>query len=164
MLLAANIGSSAAILAILATLISLIALLALHLLSPELNPAWRMVSEYANSRYSWVLRLVFFTWAFSSFALAYTLTPVAITWPGKFGILFLLLAGVGEAMGGLFDVNHRLHGAAFGIGVPSLAIAAILLSIAARQAGIQIPIWAALMPILSVLLMALSMFSFMSSL
>ena len=164
MLLATHIGSSAATLAILATLISLIALLALHLLSPELDPAWRMVSEYANSRYSWVLKLVFFAWAFSSFALALTLTPVATTWLGIFGILFLFLAGVGEAMGGLFDVNHRLHGVAFGVGVPSLAIAAILLTIAARQAGIQIPIWAASLPILSVLLMVFSMFSFMSSL
>lgn len=164
MLLASNIGSSTAVLAILSTLISLIALLALHLFSPEFNPAWRMVSEYANGRYSWVLKLMFFAWALSNFALAFTLVPVATTWLGILGILFLFLAGVGEAMGGLFDINHRLHGVAFAIGVPSLAIAAILLTIAARQAGIQIPIWAASLPILSVLLMAFSMFSFISSL
>jgi hypothetical protein len=29
-------------------------------------------------------------------------------------------------MGGAFDVNHKLHGAAFAIGVPSLTIAAVV--------------------------------------
>ena len=72
-----------------------------------------MVSEYANSNHRWVLTVVFLTWALGSFALALALLPIGSGWLGVAGLVFLVLAGVGEAMGGLFDVNHRLHGAAW---------------------------------------------------
>jgi hypothetical protein len=151
-------------LAIGATLVSALALVALHFLSPQLHPSWRMVSEYANGNHRWVLTVVFLTWALGSFALALALLPFGNGWIGVAGLLFLVLAGVGEAMGGLFDVNHRLHGAAFAIGVPALPIAAILLTIAARRAGLELPIWVAVLPILSVAVMAVSMALLFSSL
>jgi hypothetical protein len=155
----------AAWLAIGATLLSALALVALHFLSPQLHPSWRMVSEYANGNHRWVLTVVFLTWALGSFALAFALLlPAGNGWIGVAGLLFLVLAGVGEAMGGLFDINHRLHGAAFAIGVPALPIAAILLTIAARHAGLEVPIWAAALPILSVAVMAVSMAMLFSSL
>ena len=154
----------AAWLAIGATVVSALALVALHLLSPELHPSWRMVSEYVNGNHCWVLTVVFLTWALGSFALALALLPIGSGWLGVAGLVFLVLAGVGEAMGGLFDVNHRLHGAAFAIGVPALPIAAILLTIAARQAALEVPIWAAVLPILSVAVMAVSMAMLFSSL
>lgn len=62
-------------LSILASGISLILLAALHILSPELNPAWRMVSEYANGKYAWVLSLFFVFWAISAWALTYAIWP-----------------------------------------------------------------------------------------
>ena len=92
----------------------------LHVLSPEFAPSWRMVSEYANGQYRWLLTLVFSAWALSSFALLAALWPASATTLGKVGLLFLLLAGIGQAMGALFDVNHPLHGAAAMIGIPSL--------------------------------------------
>jgi hypothetical protein len=156
--------SSGAWLAIGATLVSALALVALHVLSPQLQPSWRMVSEYANGNHRWVLTVVFLTWALGSFALAFALLPSVSGWVGAAGLLFLVLAGVGEAMGGLFDINHRLHGAAFAIGAPALPIAAILLTVAARRAGLNVPIWAAVLPILSVAMMALSMAMLFSSL
>jgi Protein of unknown function (DUF998) len=156
--------SSGAWLAIGATLVSALALVALHVLSPQLHPSWRMVSEYANGNHRWVLTVVFLTWALGSFSLAFALLPSVSGWVGAAGLLFLVLAGVGEAMGGLFDINHRLHGAAFAIGVPALPIAAILLTIAARRAGLDVPIWAAVLPILSVAVMAVSMATLFSSL
>jgi hypothetical protein len=156
--------NSAAWFAIGATLVSALALVALHFLSPQLHPSWRMVSEYANGNHRWVLTVVFLTWALGSVALALALLPSVSGWVGAAGLLFLVLAGVGEAMGGLFDINHRLHGAAFAIGAPALPIAAILLTIAARRAGLDMPIWAAVLPILSVAAMALSMAMLFSSL
>jgi hypothetical protein len=155
---------AAAWLAIGATLASALALLALHILSPQFHPSWRMVSEYANGSHRWVLTVVFLTWALGSFALAFALQPSASGWVGVAGLLVLVLAGVGEAMGGLFDVNHRLHGAAFAIGVPALPIAAILLTIAARRVGLGMPVWAAVLPIVSVAAMAVSMAMLFSSL
>jgi hypothetical protein len=156
--------SAAAWLAIGATLVSALALLALHVLSPQFHPSWRMVSEYANGNHRWVLTVVFLTWALGSFALAFALRPSVSGWVGAAGLVFLMLAGAGEAMGGLFDINHRLHGAAFAIGVPALPIAAILLTIAARHSGLDVLAWSALLPILSVVVMAVSMAMLFSSL
>lgn len=157
-------ASGAAWLAIGATLVSAFALVALHFLSPQFHPSWRMVSEYANGNYHWVLTVVFLTWALGSFALAFALRPSVSGWIGAAGLVFLLLAGLGEAMGGFFDINHRLHGTAFAIGVPALPIAAILLTVAVRRSGLEVPVWAALLPILSVVAMAVSMMMLFSSL
>ena len=116
-----NYSVGAAWLAIIATVISAGALIVLHPLSPEFEPSWRMVSEYANGQHRGLLTVVFLAWALSSIALTVALVPFATGWIGTIGLLILILAGVGEAMGGLFDVNHRLHGAAFGLGVPVAA-------------------------------------------
>ena len=110
----------AAYVAIGATMVSGAALLMLHGLSPEFTPSWRMVSEYANGRFPWLLTVVFLAWAISSFALVAALWPLSATTLGKVGLLFLVLAGVGQIMGGLFDINHPLHGPAAMIGIPSL--------------------------------------------
>ena len=53
----------AASIAIGSTAIALIALLALHIVSPEFDPSWRAVSEYANGKHGWLLSLFFATWA-----------------------------------------------------------------------------------------------------
>jgi hypothetical protein len=108
---------------------SLLSLGALHILSPEFAPSWRMVSEYTNGQYGWVLSLMFAFWAISTWALAYTIWSQVKTTGGKIGLFFLVAAGVGEAMGGLFDINHPLHGLAALIGIGSLPIAAMLISV-----------------------------------
>jgi hypothetical protein len=112
-----------------AAVTSLVLLFALHLLSPEFDPAWRMVSEYALGNYKWVLTLMFLTWALSCVALFLAVKSQVRTMSGKIGLGFLLVSAVGMTMGGLFDVNHDLHGLAAMIGMPSLPVAAILISI-----------------------------------
>lgn len=114
------IGASVAVLLFLAIL---------HVLSPEFDPSWRMVSEYANGQYGWVLSLMFASWAVSSWALAFTLWSQVKTTAGKVGLYFLIAAGVGEAMASVFDINHSLHGLAGLIGIGSLPIAAMLISV-----------------------------------
>jgi len=115
------IGTSVAVLVLLAIL---------HILSPEFSPAWRMVSEYANGKYAWVLSLLFFLWGAGSLALAYTLGPHLQTSAGKIGLFFLIAAGIGEAMAAVFDINHKLHSLSAMIGIPGLSIAAMLISVA----------------------------------
>jgi Protein of unknown function (DUF998) len=113
-----------------ATSVAVLLLLAiLHMLSPEFDPSWRMVSEYANGQYGWVLSLMFVAWAVSSWILAFMLWSQVSTTAGKFGLVFLILAGVGEAMASVFDINHSLHGLAGLIGIGSLPIAAMLISV-----------------------------------
>lgn len=157
---------SAAYLALGATAVSGAALLLLHGLSPEFAPSWRMVSEYANGRFPWLLTVVFAGWAISSFALAAALWPLSASTLGIIGLLFLLLAGVGQTMGGLFDINHRLHGPVAMIGIPSLCVAAVFLTIAlSRRAGIDAPpTWSAHLPWISFVVMIGAFALFFSSL
>lgn len=143
-----SFSTAAAYAAIAATALSCAALVLLHVRSPEFAPSWRMVSEYANGSHAWLLTFVFIAWALSSFALVAALWPLSASTLGKIGLLFLVLSGVGQAMGGLFDINHRLHGPAAMIGIPSLCIAAVVLTMAmARHGGIAAPpTWSAHLP------------------
>lgn len=161
--------SAAARLAIGAAVGVLLALLTLHVLSPEFDPAWRMVSEYANGRYGGVLTLMFACWAVSTWALAAALYPLAGTWPAKLGVGVLVLAGIGEAMAAAFDINHPLHMHAAILGMNGLPIAALLIGISFARAGH----WRASrcmmlrlshVPWLSIVLMAIAMGLFFTSL
>jgi hypothetical protein len=120
---------SAARLAIGAAAAVLISLASLHTLSPEFDPSWHVVSEYANGRYGWVLSLMFASWAVSSWALTVALrSALDRTTGGRIALGFLIAAGIGQAMAALFDINHPLHELAGMIGVLSLPVAAILIS------------------------------------
>lgn len=156
----------AAYFAIGATAVSGAALLLLHALSPEFAPSWRMVSEYANGRFSWVLTIVFAAWAIGSFALVAALWPLSAGTLGKIGLGVLILAGVGQVMGGLFDINHPLHGPAAMIGIPSLCVAAVLLTKAmSHHPGLEAPpAWSMHLPWVSFVLMLAAFGLFISSL
>jgi hypothetical protein len=157
---------AAAGVAVLATFVAFASLVILHVVSPEFQPSWRMVSEYANGRHGWLLAVMFATWGLGSFALAMALGPVTHGWLGRIGLLFLVLAGIGEMMAAFFDINHRLHGPAAMIGVPSLPIAAVLLTIALRRSGelVAPPAWTMHVTWISFVLMAAAMMLFMRSL
>lgn len=159
-------SAAAAYVAITAVAVSCAALVALHAASPEYAPSWRMVSEYANGGYPWVLLIVFLAWALSSFALVVALGPLWSTGLGKAGLIFLVLAGVGQAMGGLFDINHKLHGPAAMIGIPSLCIAAVVLTLAMSRHGgvVAPPVWSAHLPWIAFALMLGTFALFLSAL
>lgn len=153
-------------LALVATAVSCAALILLHVVSPEFEPSWRMVSEYANDRHGWLLTIVFFAWAIGSFALVGALAPLSASTLGLVGLALLCLAGIGQAMGGLFDINHKLHGPAAMIGIPALCAAAVVLTFAmARQGGIAAPpLWSAHLPWLSFVAMLGALFLFFAAL
>jgi hypothetical protein len=116
----------------------LLLLAGLHALSPEFDPSFRVVSEYANGRYGWVLSLMFVAWAVSSWALAIAIWSQLTGIWGKVALGFLIAAGVGEAMASIFDINHPLHDMAGMIGVFNLPIAAMLISLRL----VRSPVWA----------------------
>ena len=156
-----QISSTSSLLAIGMSVAVLVLLAILHSLSPEFNPAWRMVSEYANGKYPMILSAMFFLWGAASWALAYMLWPHMQTTAGKIGLVFLILAGVGEAMAAVFDINHKLHGLSAMIGIPSLSIAAMLISVAlVRTESWSIArtslLWTANLTWVSTLLMAIA--------
>ena len=154
------ISIRAASLAIAATGATLLLLASLHVLSPEFDPSWRMVSEYANGRYGLVLSLMFTFWALSSWALAFAIWPHLGTRAGKIGLFFLIAAGIGEAMAAIFDINHdALHSLAGALGILGLPIAAMLISISLGRtrpwsAAKNALLWSANLTWVSVVLMA----------
>jgi hypothetical protein len=122
-LTAARVAMASAVAAVLA-------LASLHVLSPEFDPSWRMVSEYANGHHGWLLSLMFVAWGLSSWALGVAISPEARTLPVKIGLVCLTLAGIGQAMAAVFDINHdTLHSLAGALGIIGLPIAAMLISV-----------------------------------
>lgn len=124
-----SLSIPAARLAIATSTAVLLLLASLHVLSPEFDPAWRMVSEYANGQYGWILSLMFIAWAVSSWTLAFAIWSQVRTTTGKIGLYFLIAAGIGEAMAAMFNINQPLHNLASIIGIPSLPIAAMSISV-----------------------------------
>ena len=108
--------------------ISILCLLTLHFTSPEFKPNFRMVSEYALGKHKWLLTMFFLCWGLCSISSGFMLWNVVTTGWAKFGVVLLFVTGNGAIMGGLFDVQHKLHGLAFGIGLPFLPIGALLIS------------------------------------
>lgn len=126
----ATISVGAARLAIGSTMAALSFLGALHVLSPEFDPGWRMVSEYANGRYPWVLSLMFACWGLSTLALAYAIRGELRSNSARIGLGLLVLAGIGEAMAAVFDLNNiTMHNVAGVFGMGCLPIAAMIISI-----------------------------------
>lgn len=115
--------------AITTSVIAIAILLMLHVLSPELDPSWHMISEYAYGKFGYVLALFFLCWGISSWSTAIALFPLMKNIWSRIGIFLLIISGLGAVMGALFDIRHSLHGAAFGLGVPTLPIAALMISI-----------------------------------
>lgn len=123
---ASRIGSIAAIVC---SGLALLFLAALHVLSPEYSPAWRMVSEYANGRYPWLLSLMFAAYGLSALALAYAIRGQTTTRGSKAGLVLLVLAGIGAASAAIFDLNQALlHELAGFLGIVCLPPAAVLIS------------------------------------
>lgn len=155
--------------AIIGALAVLLCLAALHTLSPEFDPSWRMVSEYANGGYRWLLSLMFVCWAVSTWALAAALKPLLHSRAGTIGWVVLLIAGVGEMLAAIFDINHSLHGLAGALGILGLPIAAMLLGISLSHLAAWKPIRPLVLLLsnltwLSVVLMAFAMFQLFSQL
>lgn len=57
-----KISISVATIAIVSTVASLLFFVGLHVLSPEFDPSWRMVSEYALGQHGSILSLMFICW------------------------------------------------------------------------------------------------------
>lgn len=116
-----------AILAIVSGGLSILCLVALHVVSPEFQPSWRMISEYALGKNKGLLTAFFYLWGTCTILSAILLWNVVSTLWATVGVILLLISGIGAVMGGLFDLKHPKHGLAFLLGVPTLPLAALLI-------------------------------------
>jgi hypothetical protein len=118
-----------ACLAIALTVVALLALTGLHVVSPEFDPAKRVVSEYALGRHGWLLSVMFLSWGLGTWSLVPAIQADVSTFPGRIGLVLLVFTGLGEALAAFFDVNWpKMHGLAGALGVLSLPFAAMLIS------------------------------------
>lgn len=157
------LSSTAARWTIASATLALVALAVLHLLSPEFDPSWRFVSEYALGDYGWVLSIMFVAWALSCVTLFFAIRSQVHTLGGKIGLGFLLAAALGMGMASVFDASHNLHGVAALIGMPSLPIAAPLISVSlvrnrAWSSARRALLWTAQLPWISLVLMTAAVF------
>ncbi len=72
----------------------------LHFLKRELDPSWRMISEYEIGRYGWMMRLAFFCWGASVLGLLITIWPTLSPISGtisrwSFVLIVIALFGAG---------------------------------------------------------------------
>lgn len=145
--------------AVAAISLQLVALAALHGLSPEFDPAWRMVSEYALGSFAGVLALMFVAWSVGTLALAIALVPVKTGATGKattaqwVGWVLLVLSGIGSGSAAYFDIRNDLHALTALFGIGSLPVAALLLN---RRLARPVGFFAHL-PWLGVVVMAVAM-------
>jgi hypothetical protein len=169
----AAISRTAARLSLAAAAVFLILLAALHLIKPELDPSWRVISEYALGDYGWMMVLAFLSLAVSCVSLFVAIRSQTRTIGGKIGLAFLLVAAVGLIIAAIFTTDpitasHNeltthgtLHGlgAALGTGFP-IAAALIGWSLARNQtwsSARRSLIWAAGLAWIGFLVFALSM-------
>jgi hypothetical protein len=144
--IATNFSQRAATVAYLSSSLSLVLIALLHIIEPEFDPSWRMVSEYANGAYGWIMVLAFLAHAAGCAALVVALRNEARGVLGRLGLVFLALVTIGIVIAAAFPMDlitiapseattaGSLHGLGSMLGIPGLPVAAILLSLSlARQ-------------------------------
>ena len=83
----------------------LVILTLLHFLKPELQPHWRMISEYEIGRFGWLMQAAFFCWALSVFALLMIIWPALTSIGGIIGRWWFALIVVALIGAGIFKTN-----------------------------------------------------------
>lgn len=119
----------AARLAIGASVLFVVCLSALHLLRPDLDPAWHFISDYEVGAWGWVMRVAFLSLAGGCFGALVALFPRARGVIGRLGLLLLLVTAGGIALAGVFAPSgtDTLHET--GAMLDQLPLAALLITI-----------------------------------
>jgi hypothetical membrane protein len=120
---------------VISTITFMVLLLLLHFIKPELDPSWRMISEYAIGNLGWLMSLAFLAWAAAFIALCMALRSHIHNLIGKIGLVLLLISALGLVLAGLFTTDPvtqvsepttsgTLHsiGGTLGMGMPFSAL------------------------------------------
>ena len=103
-----------------------VCLLALHLVQPDLDPGWSVVSQYALGAQGWILPAMFLLLAAACLLLAAALPSAGLRRTGRVGRILLLVAAIGLAVSAVFVVGTPLHDLGSLLGNAGLAVAAVL--------------------------------------
>jgi hypothetical protein len=131
-----------------------------HLLNPEIESRWRMLSELSIGRRGWVMNIAFIMWSISNIALALALWSVIPLWTSV-PLIVVSLGPLGAGFAAPDPITtprdqmstharwHGFFGTLFIMGLPTVAI---LLAIAtfgrsrlgSSALGLAIVVWASL--------------------
>jgi hypothetical protein len=114
----------------------------LHALKPDLDPSWRFLSEYSVGQHGWIMQLAFLLMGLSFGSLVVALRREARSITGVAGLVFLAISALGTVIAGIYNMDPitiippqpttdgNLHALGSMLGVPTLPIAAMLITIA----------------------------------
>jgi hypothetical protein len=124
-------------------------LVLLHFLKRELDPSWRMISEYAIGRFGWMMRLAFFCWGGSVLALVLAVSPSLVSLSGAISRSWFVVIAIALFGAGIFKTDpitdltgswvNRLHQVCGTIVIFTFPIAATIV----RSNLLQGPDWSA---------------------
>jgi Protein of unknown function (DUF998) len=124
----------------------------LHFLEPEYDPRYRFMSEYAWSAHGWLMTTTFFVLALALLTVALALRNLyGPSWSARVGFGLLVVGAAGICVAGVFR-GFPLHDVGGAVGLPSVVIAALILSWSFRRA----PGWR---PLFLITVIALGMFT-----
>ena len=119
----------------------------LHVLEPEFDPSWRMISEYALGQYGWLMSLAFFCWGGSVLALLSALWNREETRASMVARGWMIVIAVALVGAGLFQTNpitdptprfsHEVHRVCGALVILTFPIAASLVAGRLRQGSIR---------------------------
>jgi hypothetical membrane protein len=129
--------------------------IALHFLEPEYDPRFYPMSHYVWGAYGWLMTTTFFVLGLAVITVALGLRSVDLSsWSARIGFGLLVVGALFVCLAGVFKA-FPLHDVASGIGLPSVAMAVLLLSWSLRKTAEWQPIGTATTLIAVVMLIAL---------
>ena len=150
-----SVSTAAAVYSLGAIALSVGLVVVLHLLEPEFDPSWRMLSEYSLGRYGVLMRVAFIAGGTGVIAAAVALSGSA--WPWTIGLVVVAIGPIGAAFIDTDPITtpragmsrrsnvHAALGSLFILGFPVAATAAGI-SAASDPAVGPVLAWASVAP------------------
>lgn len=84
----------AANIALVGTTTFLIMLIVLHILEPEFDPSWRMISEYELGVFGWMMQLAFVGLSVGCIAITVSIWSDVVKFSGRLGGILMMIVGI----------------------------------------------------------------------
>jgi Protein of unknown function (DUF998) len=151
----ASVTTVAAIYALVATVLAVVLIVLLHILEPEYDPSWRMLSEYSLGRYGVLMRAAFLAMSTAVIAVAVALWGTAGSW--SLGLILVAIGPLGAAFVDTDPITtpraqmsqrsniHAALGSLFILGFPLAATIAGISAAGAPAVG-SVLAWASIVP------------------
>ena len=133
-------AGTAARLSVAASSLFLLILAALHVLKSDLDPSWRMISEYQIGEHGWLMQTAFVSLAVGTAALVAAVRRHVTGKAANAGLVLLAVAAAGMALAGFavsdpitatpeeLTTHGNLHGLGAMLGIPTFPFAAALIA------------------------------------